>query len=204
MDFLLITANTFGLAAFMAIWLSITFVSFGIYKSEKNINYAISLARIASRMQYILLVWFVLLGIAYSKADNYIWVFVYIFFFVGLVLIIRKMYGDILRAVYSIKKDNGTKDKRLLAQKAVAKIDAPYFNRIKRSGFNKFKLFFWAIDAAISIGAVLNFVLRDTGGVSTIEVIIANTALVIAIQIILLPIYFVVRSIVFATIPKNN
>ena len=203
MDFLLIIISTFGLAALLAIWLSISFVAIGLYKSDNNIYYAISLARIASRMQYVLLVWFIILGNIYAVADNFIWLLVYLLFFVGLVVIIRKVYGDILHAVFSIINDDGSDDKKLVAQEAVAKIEPPKFNRIKRSGFNRFKIFFFAIDGAISIGAVLNFVLRDTGGVSTLEVIVANIVIVIAIQIILLPIYFIVRSIVFVTIPKE-
>ena len=203
MDFLLIIISTFGLAAFLAIWLSISFVAIGLYKSDHNIYYAISLARIASRMQYVLLVWFLILAIMYSLADNFIWLLVYLLFFVGLVVIIRKVYGDILHAVYSIVNDDGSDDKKLVAQKAVAKIEPRKFNRIKRSGFNRFKIFFFAIDGAISIGAVLNIVLRDNSDISTLEVIFANITLVIAIQIILLPIYFIVRSIVFVTIPKE-
>jgi len=201
--FITIMLNVFALAAFSVIWLSISFIAFDIYKSGKNVPSAVSLAKISNILKWLVLLWITLLGAAMTTADNMVPVFLYILLFSGIFYYIYKLYGDILKSVSNIRKDDGSKKSHELIHSSLVTNDRHRTNAYKKAKFNKFRTFFWSLNAAISAGALINFWIMDTGGIGPLELFVASIMLVGMLQVLFLPIYFVVKKITFATLKSR-
>lgn len=201
MMFLIVLLNTFGLTAFIAIWLSMAFVAIGLYKSGKNLDFAISLAKITSIMQYLLLAWFIALGVAWLNADNIVWIFIYILYFVGILILIRKFYGNVISALYNLSKEDGTTMSKQIARKSIEAINLPSQKKTKNKPSLKiFYTFFWILNITISVGAVINAVVNDSQGSSLAENLVMIVSLVLMIQVILLPLMWVVKKVIYSTL----
>ena len=205
MAFYIILLNTFGLTAFIVLWLSLTFVAIGLYKKGNDTKAAISLAKLTIIMQFLLLVWFVFLGIAWANSDtkNPIWPVLYITYFVGLFILIRKFYGDVIGAIFSISKENGTKSSVELARKSLEAVNLP--NKKDASGrpnLKIFYIFYWVLNISITTGAVVNALVNDSETIPVVELMIMLVFLVILIQIVMLPLLWIVRKVIFSTLGK--
>lgn len=203
MTFLVIMLNVFALAGFVVLWLSISFIAFNIYISN-NFESAISLARIANIIRFMLIIWFVILGIAFTTADNLVPLVLYIVLFVGIYAYVYRLYGDVLKAISTIRKDTGSGKEHNLIFNSVVKIGPLKNTKRSYKGFSKFKKFFFVLDGLICIGTLVNFWIMDTGGSSTLEAIVGSLLLIVFLQIIFLPIYYLIKFIVFRTLRAST
>lgn len=203
MDFLIIMLNVFALVAFVVIWLSISFIAFDLYKSKKNFISAIALSKIANIMKLLLAMWFFMLGFAMLTADNLLPLFLHLILFGGTYFYIYKMYGDVLKALSKIRKDDGSGERRGLIHSAVAKIDRKNAYIKAKKDFGSFRRFFWLFNLLICSGALLNFWLMDIGDSPLSSVIFVSIMLVVMLQVIFAPIYFIVKRVAFAALTNK-
>lgn len=203
MIFLVIMLNVFALAGFTVLWLSLSLIAVDIYKSGKNVSSAISLARISTILKLLILLWFALLGIAFMAADNILPLVLYLVFFVGLYFYIQRLYASILKAVSSIRKDDSSAQSKALIRNTLVVADNSRKSFKKQGDFIKFKKFFWGLNGLICAGAVINFWLMDVSDSSFWEIVVASIMMVTMLQVLFVPILFIVKKIVFATLAHN-
>jgi hypothetical protein len=203
MAFLIVMLNVFALAAFVAIWLSISFITIDIYKSSKNFESAIALSRITNTIMFLLAAWFLVLGLAILAADNLLPLMLYLILFGSLYFYIFRMYGNILKAVTEIRKDDGSSKQSDIIHNAIIKIDRTKAKSKAVQDFGSFKRFLWLFNVLVCAGTLINFWLRDTGDSPAGEVIFGSLIMILFIQLIFAPIYFIVRRVAFAVISNK-
>ena len=203
MTFLVIMLNVLALSAFTVLWLSISFIAIEIYKTKSNVDSAMSLARISNVLRLIVLVWFILLGIAFTTADNLLPLVLYVVLFVGIYGYIYRLYGNILKTVSSIRKDGDSDKSRALIINSITKYERSKTNLTKQKDFAKFRKFFWGLNLLICLGTLVNFWIMDTGESPFWEVVAGSVIMVLMLQILFVPIYLIVRKIVYSTLVKQ-
>jgi hypothetical protein len=154
MAFLIVMLNVFALAAFVAIWLSISFITIDIYKSSKNFESAIALSRITNTIMFLLAAWFLVLGLAILAADNLLPLMLYLILFGSLYFYIFRMYGNILKAVTEIRKDDGSSKQSDIIHNAIIKIDRTKAKAKAVQDFGSFKRFLWLFNVLICAGTL--------------------------------------------------
>ena len=76
-------------------------------------------------MQYLLLAWFIALGVAWLNAPIISFGYLYTSYtFVGILILIRKFYGNVISALYNLSKDGTTMSKQI-ARKSIEAINLP-------------------------------------------------------------------------------
>lgn len=203
MTFLIVMINVFALAAFIVLWLSITFLAVHLYKTSKNTKIAVSLARISIILKLLLVIWFVLLSIAFTTADNFFPLIIFLVFIVGLYVYISKMYGNLLGAVSEIRKDDGTKAKHELICNSVVEFERINQGLKSRRNYRHYNRFFWGLNLFVCAITLINFWLADNRGAPLWEIILASITMVVLLQILFVPIYLIVKRIIFATLAES-
>jgi len=198
MLFPIVILSIIGLSGLIALWLSITFVAFDIYKSGQNLDSSISLAKLSKTLQYILLVWFIALGVVFMNTDTgSLYPFAaYALFMIGFTYLIYKMYGNILSPIRRISIDDGSKKSSQLINKSLARYQSDESEKRAEKDYENVKKFFWTSNVIISAGVLINFWMNDTEGVSVLEVVLGSVGLVLILQIFFMPIYFISKKVI--------
>jgi hypothetical protein len=127
----------------------------------------------------------------------------YLILFGSLYFYIFRMYGNILKAVTEIRKDDGSSKQSDIIHNAIIKIDRTKAKAKAVQDFGSFKRFLWLFNVLICAGTLINFWLRDTGDSPAGEVIFGSLIMILFIQLIFAPIYFIVRRVAFAVISNK-